>query len=149
MRCTWPRLAWTRDDGIQAENERTSKPAQGESLDSEPHGSSLCSSQRHSVNITCWNKLRNSIYVHGVWGGETYYYSKRGQYCMKKGPEPNNGKMGSGYCKPSVWLEPGRCMVRGAWNPCLWISTLPRGDVESLKVCHLSSAPHWPCESGR
>lgn len=69
--------------------------------------------RRHSVNI-CLNKLKNKIYVHGVWGGVGLKNtcSERGQYCLTKGLERRNGKMGSGYCNLSVWLEPGRWMVR-------------------------------------
>lgn len=32
---------------------------------------------------------------------------------MIKGLEGSNGKMGFGYCKLFIWLEFGRCMVRG------------------------------------
>lgn len=67
---------------------------------------------------------------------------------MIKGPEGSNGKMGSGYCKLSIWLEPGRCMVRGKvkeTSVCHVSGSelYPKDDGEPLKgMCHLSSVPH-------
>lgn len=97
-------------------------------------GSSMLIPWRHSVNIICLNKLKNKTYVHGVWGrvewsGKTHVL--RGQYCLSKGLERSNGKMGSGYCNLSVWLEPGRCMVR-------------TGKANEISMCHASGFGLYP-----
>ena len=53
---------------------------------------------------------------------------------MSKSPKGSNGKVGSGCCELSIWLEPGRCMVRGK--------------AKETSVCHASGFGLYPKDDG-
>lgn len=66
---------------------------------------------------------------------------------MSKSPDGSNGKVGSGCCKLSIWLKPGRYMVRVKAKETVCHASgfglYPKDDGELLKcMCHLSSVPH-------